>query len=338
MNRKMYLLSLVAVLLLGCVSIGFSLQITSVSRDAASGEVILEWDGRAGGSFAVSRSDAATTDWVDLADGLSSMTYTDATAQADSAWYRVEEESSDQLRITGIAPTTNGMVITWDGGPSNSTYTVSRSEVDLENWLVIATGLDALVYTDEMASADFAYYKVETLEGPPPPAVYFQDDLETGGVPGWSNTVDMSGTDWEIGTPSNVGPTGANSGDLTYGTNIDGDYTFLADVSLFTPVIDLTTATNASLSFAHWFQGDGIGDFYRVLVKDATGATNLMVSPLIGHSNVEQTTWTNLTAELPADVLGQEIRLEFRFDSDFFDEAAGWYIDDIVVKEPEAEE
>ena len=44
--------------------------------------------------------------------------------------------------------------------------------------------------------------------------------------------------------------------------------------------------------------------------------------------------WTEFSKSLPAEALGKNIRIEFRFQSDDIENFAGWYIDDIVVTVP----
>ena len=169
----------------------------------APGEVVLSWSGSAGATFAVARSDHPVADWGIIASNLTGTVYTDSVDSVTWAWYRVEEELSDLLRITSIASTTGGIVIAWDGGPTNSTYTVARSDLTLTNWTALVTNLDVMVYTDSTASVDFPFYRIEGMTGPPPPAVYFEDDFEAGGQPGWMQVVydSSSNTLWELGVP-----------------------------------------------------------------------------------------------------------------------------------------
>jgi hypothetical protein len=45
--------------------------------------------------------------------------------------------------------------------------------------------------------------------------------------------------------------------------------------------------------------------------------------------------WTQQEVALPGEALGQPIILEFRLEADAFDPVGlGWYIDDVVVREP----
>jgi hypothetical protein len=301
-----------------------------------TGSVIVSWDGTAGGTFALSRSDESAFDWVTVADGLTDMTYTDTVGSAIWAWYRVEEESSDLLRLTGILPGAGGFIITWDGGSSNSTFTVSRSDLNLTNWVELAAGLTTPAYTDATASASFSYYRVEAMDGPPPPAVYFSDDLETGGEPGWTEVVygGNTNTRWEVGRPMNVGPPAANSGVNVYGTNLRSDYQINADIGLQTPVIDLTEASSVVLRFATHYETESFFDTIRVYVKDAAGTADLLPDPIYLNSGI-QDEWTDIELPVPGSVLGQPLRFEFRFASDGSSNGAGWYIDDIEVGETE---
>ena len=73
---------------------------------------------------------------------------------------------------------------------------------------------------------------------------------------------------------------------------------------------------------------------YRVLAVD-TGAELAVVEPGITGFNTEG--WEEYSTELPPAALGQEIVVEFLFqsDSEVTDQpAAGWYLDDVTVTVP----
>jgi bacillopeptidase F len=228
------------------------------------------------------------------------------------------------------------VIITWTD-PSNDTFTVSRSEGSLTNWQTLAEGLTDLVYTDTAPAAAWAFYRVEGQAGPPPPIVYFEDDFDTGGAPGWTQVfyTANSNTLWELGAPTVAGPDAAYSGTNVYATNLDGDYGADANLCLQTPVIDLTSAgPGATLTFAAYYVTEFFVDLVEVYLKDAAGTSNLVSYALFVDSGV-QDEWTEVSIPVPAQALGKEVRFEFLFTSDISIQAAGWYIDDVKVSEPQ---
>lgn len=157
------------------------------------------------------------------------------------------------------------------------------------------------------------------------------------------------GGDWQCGTPKNVGPLEAHTGEGVIATQISGIYhvnqsfgTTVAD----SPPIDLTGATNPILSFWAWDHTEG-GTFDGWNVKVGTGdgqefATVTTVTPpynltILGQpawgGNHSAKGWQLYSADLSAWA-GQTIILRFAFRSDGATVYPGVYIDDIVLAEP----
>lgn len=173
--------------------------------------------------------------------------------------------------------------------------------------------------------------------------LYYQEGFEV-----CSNGWTLAG-DWQCGTPSNVGPLEAHTGDGVVATQVDAVYhvnqsftTTTAD----TPEIDLTAATNPVLSFWAWDRTEGgTFDGWNLKVSANGGQTFTTVTtvsppyPLTitgqpawgGDHSVEG--WQNYSADLTAWA-GQSIILRFAFRSDGATVFPGVYIDDLVVSEP----
>lgn len=158
------------------------------------------------------------------------------------------------------------------------------------------------------------------------------------------------GGDWECGTPMNVGPPAAHTGDGVIATQVDALYSvnqsFNACVA-DSPTIDLTAATNPVVSFWAWVHSEG-GSF---------DGWNLKISTNGGQSFTDITTvdppydltiaglpawggnhsaegWKRYSADLTA-YAGQSAILRFAFRSDGATIFPGVYIDDVVVSEPQ---
>jgi hypothetical protein len=77
------------------------------------------------------------------------------------------------------------------------------------------------------------------------------DNFESGNV-GWASVLLPNGdpgTTWQLGTPSFGATTGAYSGVNAWDVNLTSGYTSNANVALYSPIFDITQATNCRLSF-----------------------------------------------------------------------------------------
>ena len=174
-------------------------------------------------------------------------------------------------------------------------------------------------------------------------SLYLQEGFES--CPnGWT-----FGGDWQCGTPTNVGPLAAHTGNGVIATKIAGVYSINQSFSTTvadSPPIDLTPATNPMLSFWAWDHTEG-GSFDGWNLKvstnggqaftDVTTVTpayslNIAGKPSWGGDHSAEG-WKNYTADLTA-YIGQPIILRFAFRSDGATVFPGVYIDDLVVAEP----
>jgi len=206
------------------------------------------------------------------------------------------------------------------------------------------------------------FYAVE--EYPAPPVTVFEEyfDTTTGpGLPtGWSTGRNdppddgtISATDWEVGTPANVGPvppsTPLPSGTQCVATDIGSDYyqgggigVPTTDIWLRTPAINLGSATAGTLSFQQWTEIEQeIGDLDYGSIRILDGSDTLLET--LENRTIDGATsgWEEYSAALPAAVFNATgdtiIKVEFRFEADDYPSAstfAGWYIDDVVVTTP----
>ena len=177
-----------------------------------------------------------------------------------------------------------------------------------------------------------AFYRVAETPAPP----LFFDDFESGAT-GWSTSdLGKSGTEWELGKPTN-GPGEAHSPTRAYGTGLAKDYDDYTDVYLVSPVIDLTGLDNARLEF--WSYRDcepavegELYDWCQVMILDEDG--EWLVDDPIWIRGGEAKQWRLEKAKIPAQALGQKIRLEFNFSTDGGQDngpQAGWFIDDVAI-------
>lgn len=221
--------------------------------------------------------------------------------------------------------------LTWQG-TSNASYSIERSDTGLENptWVALVEGLagsEINTWTDTSPSAATAFYRI--VAGPPGPL--FFDDFD-GAALGWTAGDDGT-TSWDLGTPLN-GPGVAASTPNCYVTNLGTDYGPNADVSLLSPVIDLTGVVDATLSFDQYFDVEGDEfDYCEVYARDETGAEiAALAAPLATYAPFsESLDWEPTTLPLPAEAVNRTVTFEFRFVSDSGTEFTGWYLDNVSV-------
>jgi len=173
--------------------------------------------------------------------------------------------------------------------------------------------------------------------------VYFQEDFENPAtVAAWT-----LGGDWQSGMPSAANePPAAHGGLNVIGTIMGGTYTgnntYTADRAE-TPPIDLTGAFAPVLRFYMWVYTEASWDCGNLWIDSGTGFQHTTASVAYngnegGYACWEGTStlvWQEVTKDLSAYV-GQTIRIGFGFYSDSSFHYEGWYIDDVVIAEPNA--
>ena len=252
----------------------------------------------------------------------------------------------DNIRIidTGFVPSLIELTSPSLGGTSFSfswvsspgkLYQVHRSNAvngPFDSIAEVTADGDLTTFADPAPVANNAFYQVANV----PPAPIFEEDFETGAA-GWT-TQDLgeSGTLWELGKPTN-GPGEAHSPTRAYGTGLAKDYGDYTDVYLVSPVIDLTGLDNARLEFWSYrdcepaFEGE-LTDACQVWILDEDG--EYLNDDPIWIRGGEAKQWRLEKGKIPAEALGQKIRLEFSFSSDGGQDngpQAGWFIDDVAI-------
>ena len=252
----------------------------------------------------------------------------------------------DNIRIidTGFVPSLIELTSPSLGGTSFSfswvsspgkLYQVHRSNAvngPFDSIAEVTADGDLTTFADPAPVANNAFYQVANV----PPAPIFEEDFETGAA-GWT-TQDLgeSGTLWELGKPTN-GPGEAHSPTRAYGTGLAKDYGDYTDVYLVSPVIDLTDLDNARVEFWSYrdcepaFEGE-LTDACQVWILDEDGEYLNDVPIWIRGGEAKQ--WRLEKGKIPAEALGQKIRLIFIFSSDGGQDngpQAGWFIDDVAI-------
>lgn len=158
----------------------------------------------------------------------------------------------------------------------------------------------------------------------------FGDDFEDAAASGaaWSS----GGTNnvWEVGAPTS-GPGAASSGANVFATDLDGSFQQVTEAWLRSPVIDLTVADGAVLSYADFHQLDNAIDFHSATVRVLDAGTEQEIE-VLSVTTGTTADWRLQEFPLSQDSLGAgQVILEFHLKTDSFATVAGWYIDDVQV-------
>lgn len=144
---------------------------------------------------------------------------------------------------------------------------------------------------------------------------------------GWTSgagLLDAGNTAWELGTPSSVGPSAANSPDNCVGTNLADNYGINTNIWLRTPVIDLSGGSEATLLFKEFKELEASGtdlDFGTIRILAALDLTELAVLEV----EVEGVSlgWEDYAMVLPPAAFDEPIMIEFQLRTDAANLASG---------------
>jgi carboxypeptidase T len=167
-----------------------------------------------------------------------------------------------------------------------------------------ATGIEASDY--QTVQQDFYLYPI---------CEAFADDVESGNQ-GWTAQVP-----WAITTEDSYSPT------HSWTDSPGGDYSNNRNVSLTSPVLDLSGYEDVTLSLWHTYDMETGWDYGYVEYSIDGGVWTEVAS----YSGYGHTTWTQEELSVPALDGESNVRIRFRFYSDGSQTADGWHIDDIVL-------
>ncbi|MEM8963844.1 MAG: M14 family zinc carboxypeptidase [Acidobacteriota bacterium] len=171
----------------------------------------------------------------------------------------------------------------------------------------VADSGDVTAIASQTHIVDFALRPVEDI---------LNHDAELG-TEGWTGE-----NPWEITSET------ANSPTRAWSDSPGGNYENNIDISLMSPVLDLTDYTNLELEFWHNYDLENGFDFGFVELSTNGGTTWQTLA-----SYTDTSDWQSVSLPLDlSDAPTNQIRLRFRLDSDFTETRDGWYVDDIVIR------
>jgi hypothetical protein len=177
-----------------------------------------------------------------------------------------------------------------------------------------------------------ALYTFTTQKAPQPP---WFDNLESGATD-WTVVPDPGGTDmnWTLGTPNNGLQSSAHSGTNAWGSNLYGQsFNLYASSFLYSPIIDLSSLSQATLTFWHCFDF-GLTSTYeqgQVLVSTDSSVPPGSLPVLYDFSGETSADWTQATLDL-SHYVGKTIQVVWQYAGvDIGSPVYGWLVDDVSV-------
>jgi hypothetical protein len=136
------------------------------------------------------------------------------------------------------------------------------------------------------------------------------------GISGWAFN-----SPWAQTTTSSYSPT------HSWTDSPGGYYNNNVNLSIWSPFINLSGQTTATLTFWHRFDLETNYDFGRVWITTNNGTSYTFLASFTGT----QTSWMQTTISLNAFVGNPSIRITFQLFSDGSITRDGWYIDDVKI-------
>jgi hypothetical protein len=273
-----------------------------------------------GVDITVSHGDTLTVTYVDTDDGEGhSNVPKTASAAIDCAGPEISN-----LVATDIGA--DSAVITWDTDePANSFVRttpgdhVAGSDALVTEHALLVTGLDQCTgYTVKVYSMDALGNLANA--GPSDPfqtlqeTVALADDVESGNI-GWT----AQGT-WTISSEASHSPANA------WSDSPGGEYANNLNISLTSPVIDLTNLAFPELRFFHTYDLES-GYDYGYLEVSSNGSSWTGLATYNGTASA----WTEEVLDLSAYAGSATFQVRFRLDTDGYVTEDGWHIDDVEI-------
>ncbi len=149
-----------------------------------------------------------------------------------------------------------------------------------------------------------------------PVCAVLEDDVESGNI-GWT-----AQSPWAITAEASHSPT------HSWTDSPGGNYSNNRNISLTSPVLDLSGYEGMTLSFWHIYDMEPNWDYGYVEYSTDGGGSWTQAAAYTGY---DHETWTQETIPLPALDGQANARIRFRFTSDTSLVADGWHLDDITL-------
>ncbi len=246
---------------------------------------------------------------------------------ADFSFTPADPTEGEAIQFTDSSSDSDGSIASysWYFGDGSS----STEESPYHTYSSSGTYTVELIVTDNEGASDSISKTVDVSGSGGDLNTLLDEDFE--GDSAWST----SGLWHRVDESDQYGDSYSSSHSMWYGQDSTGNYDTGSHTTgqLTSPCIDLTQASQAELSFEHWFKTENCdeGEYDKVIVKVNN---NRVYYRNTKDENVgSENSFVKETIDLSA-LTGQTVELKFIFDSvDDYDNAyRGWYVDDITVK------
>ncbi|WP_211748913.1 S8 family serine peptidase [Paenibacillus sp. Marseille-Q4541] len=258
-----------------------------------------------------------------------------------------EEAPSAPTAVTADVSILGDVTLNWTAPEDEDLkeYQIYRSETAGAGYEAIGT-TTRTTYVDNTTEGNTTYYYVVkakdysgneseaseevSVEVQVPESIY-SDSFDGTTDNGWTHS--GTGDEWERGVSVSPGPTVPVTEPNVWGTDLDSTYENSANFSLVSPVIDLTNAENAALTFNQWYEIETNYDVGYVEITSNGGTTWTELGKFSNSTNGKQ--WSPVFYDV-SSYIGSEVQVRFRLKSDSSVVKTGWYLDDFRILAVEA--
>jgi len=306
------------------------------------------------GSIVLVASNASTNQLLVHGGDIISATYADSSNHSNVVATANIDTTAPVISQVGADSGINTAQISWMTSKSADSLvqygesirldrTGYRSEL-VTNHVVTISGLTAnRTYYYQVVSRDQAgnnatednqgaLYTFQTHPAQRPP---WSDDLENGAL-GWTAMLDPQAAglgddlNWTLGTPNNGLQASAHSGAKAWGSDLNGTpISFLAASFLFSPLIDLSGLSHATLTFWDCYDFTGV-EQGQLLISTNASASPDTLPVLLDFSGGSAPDWEPESIDLTPYV-GRTIQVVWQYAGYFGGTSAGWLVDDVGI-------
>ena len=285
-------------------------------------------------------------------------TYFDASINGNVLGTAMIDTNPPVITDVSVATNLGSAVVTWNtseaadslvqyGGGTILDHTAYNSELVTSHSVTLSQLLANHVYYFQVVSRDSAgnaatdnnQGALYTFTTPPTLQPPWFDNLESG-AKNWTIVPDPQygsadpTQNWQLGTPNNTLQTSAHSGVNAWGVLLYGyaaaGSPFILSTYLYSPVIDLTAFSSATLTF--WDAFDFSSQYEDGVIMISTNSEPLAdLQPFVDFTGLVSYDWEQETIDL-TPYCGQPIQIVWYYEGVSIDNPLnGWLVDDVGV-------